>query len=168
MTFAAEQRRLSLSECVRLALENNPAVNSLEWQLRAADAARTRSGAERRPRLDLNLDLTESERAQRIAPPSYFGEPIFTDQELLVAEMRLTAPLYRGGQLANRELVAEKRASGARATLTTGRQQLVLRVVDVYTRTQEQRARIRALEASLAALEANRSVVATLDRKSVV
>lgn len=163
VVVAAEERRLSLSECVRLALENNPAVVSLEWQLRAADAARARAVAERRPRSDLNLDVTTSDRAQRVAPPSYFGERIFTDEELLVAEVRFTAPVYRGGELANRELVAEKRTSGARATLTTGRQQLVLSVVDAYTRILEQRARVRALEASVAALDANRSVVATLE-----
>lgn len=162
-TVVAGERPLSLADCVRIALEKSPTLASQEWETRAAEAARGRASAERMPRLDLTVEASESERAQRIAPPSVFGERIYTDEELIVAEARMSVPLYQGGALKNRVSAAARGLEGARFTLTAREQRVILEVVRAYTRIQEQRDLIRALKANLRALQANLDVTKSLE-----
>lgn len=154
---------LTLGECLREALEANPDVAAAAARAGGADEAAVAAGAVRWPRLDLLAGYALSERGQRLAQPSYAGEAISYEKDVLEAVVEARAPLWAGGRLVARERAASLGADASHAELVLSRQQLALNVAVTYIVALEQRAAIVALEGSLAALEGQLDLARALE-----
>jgi outer membrane protein TolC len=111
---AGANATLSLEECVREALAANPDLGAATARADAADAAAAAVAAGRRPRLDLAAGYLYSERAQRLAQPSFPGELLRYDNDIAEAALELRAPLYAGGSLLAGVRAADLAAAASR------------------------------------------------------
>ncbi len=160
---AASEPPLSLAACVREALAANPDLGVAAARVDAADAAATAVAAGRLPRLDLTAGYLYSERAQRAVQPSFPGEMLRYDNDIVDAAVELRMPLYAGGRLAAGARAADLTAAASRLELAGTRQDLVVGVAATYLAAVEQQARIGAVQGSLEALEAQLAVATTME-----
>lgn len=163
VTPAAADAPLTLQECVHEALAANPDLGAAAARTDAADAAAAVVAAGRRPRLDLTAGYLYSERAQRLAQPSFPGEPLRYANDIAEAALELRAPLYAGGRLAAAVRAADFAAASSRLASAATRQDLVLEVAAAYLAAVAQRSAVEAVQASLDALDGQLAVARVME-----
>jgi outer membrane protein TolC len=151
-------RPLTLSECIKEALANNPGLKADTARSSAVDHAADAARAVRFPRLDLASDYSYSDRPQRLVQPSYQGEVLRYDNDIAQAIAEIRVPLFSGGRLVARQKAAELAAAAGRINLFASRQDLVLNVTAAYLAAAEQRSVLGAIDASLNALKEQQKV----------
>jgi outer membrane protein len=152
-----------LADCIREALDANPDLSAMAARAAASNAAALAAAAGRRPQLGLAAGYFYSERAQRLAQPSYPGEDVRYVNGLGEAAVEIAMPLYSGGGLRARTKAANLDAAARREMVTGTRQDLVLSVAATYLAAVRSRAAIEAVEGSLDALEGQLDVARTLE-----
>lgn len=143
---------MTLADCVKEALANNPALKADAARASASDYAADAARASRFPRIELASDYVYSDRPQRHVQPSYQGEVIRFDNDIAQAIVEVRVPLFSGGRLVARQRAAELAAAAGQFNLQSSRQDLILNVTAAYLAAAEQRNIMRAIDASLAAL----------------
>jgi outer membrane protein TolC len=149
---------MTLSECVKEALANNPGLRADAARTSAIDYAADAARAARFPRLDLASDFSYSDRPQRLVQPSYQGEVLRYDNDIAQAIAEIRIPLFSGGRLVAKQRAAELGAAAGRFNLQGSRQDVILNVTAVYLAATEQRSVIGAIDASLNALREQQKV----------
>lgn len=143
---------MTLAECVKEALANNPGLKADAALASASGYAADAARAARFPRIDLASDYVYSDRPQRHVQPSYPGEAIRFDNDIAQTVAEIRVPLFSGGRLVARQRAAELAAAAGQFNLQSSRQDLVLNVTAAYLAAAEQRSVMQAIEASLNAL----------------
>lgn len=154
----ATTKPLTLADCVKEALANNPGLRADAARTSAFDHAADSARALRFPRIDLISDYSYSDRPQRAVQPSYQGEVIRFDNDIVQTIAEIRVPLYSGGRLVARQKAAELAAAAGQFNLQGSRQDLVLNVTAAYLAAAEQRSVMGAIDASLNALREQQKV----------
>ena len=144
---------MTLAECVKEALAYNPALRADAARASASGYAADAARAARFPRIDLASDYIYSDRPQRHVQPSFPGEIIRFDNDIAQTIAEIRVPLFSGGRLVAKQKAAELAAAAGRYNLEGSRQDLVLNVTAAYLAAVEQESVIRAIDASLSALQ---------------
>ncbi len=144
---------MTLAECVKEALTNNPALKAAAARTSASGYAADAARAARFPRIDLASDYSYSDRPQRHVQPSSPGELIRFDNDIAQTIAEVRVPLFSGGRLVARQRAAELAAAAGRFDLEGSRQDLILNVTAAYLAAVEQESVVRAIDASLSALQ---------------
>jgi outer membrane protein len=160
---AAGEAPLSLAACLREALAANFDLAAADARVRAAEAGAEAEAAARRPRLALGAGYLYSDRAQRLLQPSFPGEVIRFEDDVADATLEARLPLYTGGVLAARRQAAVLAASESGLARDALEADLALAVTGAYLTAVAQRADVRALEGSLAALAAQVALARDLE-----
>lgn len=158
----AEARSMTLAECVKEALANNPGLKADASRASAYGYAAEAARAARFPRVELVSDYSYSNRAQRHVQPSYQGEVIRFDNDIVQTVAEVRVPLFSGGRLVARQRAAELAAAAGRYNLQSSRQDLILNVTAAYLAAAEQKSVMQAIDASLTALREQLKVAETM------
>jgi len=131
-------RQLTVDDCVRLGLENSPALRASRAGVDVADARRQEAVAARLPSLSLNAGYT---RLSSVAPfvLSVPGTPIAetlsaSPSNSYQARLSLQQPLFTGGRLRSADAMAAANAGAARSDYARDRAQLVYDITSNYWR----------------------------------
>jgi len=151
---------MDLSQCIAMALANNPGLSRESWQVRGAESAHDVVKAARLPQLAAQAGASFY-REDRMISPRREGDAsvlAFSD-ELASAQLVMQVPLYTGGRLRSSVLAAELTSQAMRRQLAHSRAELVFNVSSLYYAILRQREHIGSLEFACGVLERHRQVM---------
>ena len=125
--------KLSLEQCVDMALRNNPEIAQKQWDRHTALAERDIAQGTLWPELSALGGYTYYRDERLIKPrrPGTLEVLAFTD-ELVSGDVVLSMPLYTGGRLRNQVRAADLLAQSAKQRLLHSRTELVFNVSSVF------------------------------------
>jgi len=158
-----DQRRLTLEQCVDIALKNNPEIAQEKWGVGTALAEKDIAQGRLWPEISAIGGYTYYRDDRLIKPrrPGTLEVLGFTD-ELVSGDIVLTMPLYAGGRLINGVKAADLMAQSAKQQFLHSRKELVFNVSSVFYSMLGQHEVIDSLIFSQKALEEHHKRVGEL------
>lgn len=150
---ASGSKPLTLAECVRIALQHNPAVLAEQWDVRAAADDRRLTAAQRLPNLNLKGVYNHALDPLRLVPASYNGEKGVFSRDLSSADLVLSLPLFTGGRLTNQVRATELIEQATGHGLARTEEEVVFNVSSVFYSMLQQHKVIQAFKFSREVLE---------------
>ncbi|MCK8603759.1 TolC family protein [Desulfoferrobacter suflitae] len=150
---------LSLKECVRLAVEQNPVLQAAQTEQAIQRLEKPLAISTFLPTLDVEGSYTRFGEKQRIAPAHSNNELGVFDDDLVEAGLVLLLPIFQGGRRIAEYRIAELSGKLATAQLVTTQQDLILNVASVFFKILQTEQVIRAAQASLKALQAQAATI---------
>jgi len=150
---------LSLEDCVRIALENNPEIGAQHWGVEVAQAQRDATAAQQWPALSAQAGYTRHLDDQRLVGPRTLAEPGTWSSDIFSADLVVSVPLFTGGRIVNEIGAAELLWRAANRRLARTRSELVFNVSSTFYSILGQRRVIESLEFSKKALQEHRTRV---------
>jgi outer membrane protein len=159
----SDQSRLSLEQCIDIALKNNPEVSRKKWNTETAWTERDIAQGRLWPELSAVGGYTHYRDDRLITPRRPGGQEVlgFTD-ELFSGDIVLSMPLYTGARLNNAVKAAELMAQSAKYQYLHSRRVLVFNVSNVFYSMLGQQQVIASLIFSQKALEEHHKRVSDL------
>jgi len=159
---ASVQPPFTLTQCIDIALRNNPEIVSGRWNVLAAKAGRNIAAGEKWPTVGLQSSYRHYTDDQRLIPPRYGNEPGVFGENILAGDIVLRMPVFTAGRIENNVKAAELLRQSAQHQLARSREQLVFNVSQVFYNILAQRHIIESLEFSRKALEEHHKRVSDL------
>jgi outer membrane protein len=158
-----DQSRLSLEQCINIALKNNPKIAQKRWNTETAWTEKDIAQGRLWPQLSAVGGYTHSLDDRLITPRRPGGQEVlgFTD-ELVSGDIVLSMPLYTGARLKNAVNAAELMAQSTNHQYLRSRRELVFNVSNVFYSMLGQQEVIASLIFSQTVLEEHRKRVAEL------
>ncbi len=157
-----QDRPLTLSQCVELALANNPQIGQRFWDAEGAAAQRDVAAAQRWPSLSTVGGYRHHLDDQRLVPAREPGEVGAWSSDIFSADLVVSMPLFTGGRIINEIRASELLRRAAENRLARTRTELVFNVSSAFYSILGQRRVIESLEFSRKALEEHRKRVQDL------
>jgi len=142
------QGLLTLDEAIRVALANNPELVASEYDTTAADARCDIASAQRLPNLHAVGGYTHYNDRQRLFGATKDGEPGTFSQEIFLADLVVSLPLFTGGRLSSEIRAAELLHAMTEQRLIRTRAELIFNVSSVFYGILAQRRVIESLKFS--------------------
>ena len=158
-----DQSRLTLEQCIDIALKNNPEIAKNTWNTKTAMAEKDIAQGRLWPEIGVVGGYTHYRDDRLITPRRPGGQDVlgFTD-ELLSGGVVLSMPLYTGGRLRNEVKATEQITRSTQYQLLRSKRELVFNVSNVFYSMLGQQAVIKSLIFSQKALEEHHKRVAEL------
>jgi len=150
---------LTLKQCIKIALENNPFIGYKNWQIEEVNAQRKEASSQRWPRLSAVGSYYHYSDTQRLAPPRRPDYPLIFTDDMLSWGLAVTMPLFTGGRITNEIRATELVQQSAEYSLDYARQELIFNVTSVYFSILKQHKIIKSLDFSRTTLEGHLSRV---------
>lgn len=144
---------LTLSEAIKLALENNPQVMTARHEIDIASARHDQAFARALPALSATGGYTHDMDDQRLVPSHYNGDPGVFGDDIYSADIVLTQPLFTGGRLVKEISATKLLTRAASHRLTRTKKELVFNVTSTFYAILAQRKVVESLAFSEKALE---------------
>ncbi len=157
------QTRLTLEQCIDMALENNPEIARNIWNTKTAMAEKDIVQGRLWPEIGVVGGYSHY-RDDRLITPRRPGGPDalqFTDQ-LVSGDIVLSMPLYTGGKIKNEVKATEQIVQSTQYQLLRNRRELVFNVSNIFYSMLGQQAVVDSLTFSQKALEEHHKIVAEL------
>jgi outer membrane protein TolC len=145
--------RLTLNECIDIAMENNPDPRAATYEVHAAKAQRDIAAGQRLPSLNLVGGYNHYLDSQRLIPAQENFEIGVFSRDIFAGDLVVSLPLFTGGQLTSEIKAAELLQSSAEHGLARTKEELVFNVSSVFYGILAQRHVIESLEFSRQALQ---------------
>ncbi|NCC93917.1 MAG: TolC family protein [Opitutae bacterium] len=146
---------LSLDQAIGLALAGNPELAATAWDAAVAEEKLAGAEAARWPILSAEAGYQHHLDDQRLMAASYNGESGVFDDDIFRADLVLKIPLYSGGKITSDIEAAELLHLAETKRLARTREELVFNVTSTFHALLGQGAVIRAVEESIAVMEAH-------------
>ena len=144
---------LTLSDAIRIALENNPEVAAERHEIDMASAQHDHAFAQALPSFSATGGYVHDLDDQRLLPSHYNGEPGVYSDDIYSADIILTQPLFTGGRLI-REISATKLLTQAAAhRLSRTKKELIFNVTGTFYTILAQKKVVESLVFSQKAME---------------
>lgn len=153
---------VTLSQCVELALANNPRIGQRYWAAEGAEAQRDAAAAQRWPSLSAVGGYRRHLDDQRLVGARGPGEVGAWSSDIFSADLVVSMPLFTGGRIVNEIRAAELLSRAAENRLARTRTELVFNVSSAFYSILGQRRVIESIEFSRKALEEHRKRVEDL------
>ncbi len=147
--------KLSLSEAIAIALENNPEIVATGYDAAAAQARKDGAWGAMLPSLSAEGAYTDYLDDQRLVPARYNGEPGTFSDTIYAGDLVIRMPLFAGGTLINEARAAKLLSQAAEHSLGRTREELVFNVTSVFYGILAQEQLIESLSFSREALESH-------------
>lgn len=145
--------KLTLENCIAIALENNPEIIAKKWDIETAFADKDILHSKRLPQIGIVGGYTHYMDDQRLTKPRSPGELLpFTD-DIISGDIVVSMPLYTGGKLINEVESAKFIGESQTHKYFRNRRELVFNVSSVFYSMLGQRKVIDSLEFSKIALD---------------
>lgn len=157
------QTRLTLEQCIDIALQNNPGIAQKKWNIKTAQAEKDIAQGRLWPEIGVVGGYTHYRDDRLITPrrPGGLDALQFTD-ELVSGDLVLSMPLYTGGKIENEVKATEQIIQSTQHQLLRNRRELVFNVSNIFYSMLGQQAVINSLTFSQKALEEHLKIVAEL------
>ncbi len=151
-----EKQFMSLTACIKTALENNPGLKevSQEEAIQVEETTLARSAF--LPRMDVLAGYTRFENPMRVIPAHENNEPGVFDRDLLETGIWLRLPLYQGGRYRAELSIAQLGRRQSVEIWKNTRQDLILNLHAVFYKILQLDAIQRSAIASMQALESHK------------
>ena len=158
-----DQSRLTLEQCIGIALKNNPEIAKNTWNTKTAMAEKDIAQGRLWPEIGVVGGYTHYHDDRLITPRRPGGQDVldFTD-ELISGGIVLSMPLYTGGRLRNEVKATKQITQSAQYQLLRSKEELVFNVSNVFYSMLGQQAVIKSLIFSQKALEEHHKRVTEL------
>ncbi len=153
---------LTLSNCLDLALANNPGLKATSDDAGRAGAEADLAKSSAWPKLDAVAGYTHTLDDQRLVPARRDGEPGVFASDFASADLVLTMPLFTGGQITNRIKAAQLLEAAAAHRLSRSRHELAFNVTSLFYSMLAQQRFIESAEFSRRAIEQQRDRIRQL------
>lgn len=157
-----QNQTLTLSQCVELALANNPQVKQRYWDAEGAAAQRDVAAAQRWPSLSAVGGYRRHLDDQRLLSARGPGEGGAWSSDIFSADLVVSMPLFTGGRIVNEIRAAELLNRAAENRWARTRTELVFNVSSAFYSILGQRRVIESIEFSRKALLEHRKRVEDL------
>ena len=162
----------TLQQAWARALERDPSLLAAEADRQSADARTRAVRAARLPTVEIGGTYTRYDTAPslEVTTPAFAftSPPIFDGSDAVMADARITLPLYTGGSTSASIRAASHGARAAEAGLRQSRADLKLEVAVRYAMVLRARRALAAAEASVASLTAHASDVDAMVSRELV
>ncbi len=136
-THPAQAETLSLKDCVKRILAQNPLLDEARKSVAAAAASTLSAEGRHYPRLTLDANLTQRQDPLPYIPAqSAKIGPHFSDN-FASYTLQVTVPLYQGGQTANSVKLSKVREAIQQDALIMTRNELIANTVNTYYKIQQ-------------------------------
>jgi len=158
-----DQSRLTLEQCINIALKNNPEIAKNMWNTKTAMAEKDIAKGRLWPEIGVAGGYTHYHDDRLITPRRPGGSDVlqFTD-EIISGGIVLSMPLYTGGRLRNEVKATEQITRSTQYQLLRSKRELVFNVSNVFYSMLGQQAVIKSLIFSQKTLEEHHKIVAEL------
>jgi outer membrane protein len=153
---------LSLSNCLSLALTNNPGLAARAAEVGQARAQREGAAGARWPSVHALGNYTYATLPQVMAMPTANGQPMVFDHSLAGGDLVATLPLFTGGQLSSRVNAARLLEAAAQHHLVRTREELIYNVSAAFYSQLGQRHIVESVAFSQRTLVAHRQRIRDL------
>jgi len=143
----------TLSQCIEIALKNNPDVVGGGFDISSAEAEKDIAAGQRWPTLGLEGGYRHYLDDQRLIMPRYGNEPGVFSDDMFLGDIVLKMPIFTAGRIENEIKAADLLRQSATHRLARTRQELVFNVSQVFYNILAQRHIIESLDFSKKALE---------------
>lgn len=158
-----KQSRLTLEQCIDIALDNNPGIAQKKWDTETAQAEEDIAQGRLWPEIGVVGGYMHYRDDRLITPRRPGGQDAldFAD-ELVSGDVVLSMPLYTGGKLKNEIEATELITQSTKYMLFRTRRELVFNVSNVFYSILSQQAVVESLVFSQKALDEHHKRVAEL------
>ena len=148
------QSKLTLEQCIGIALKNNPELAQKKWNTEIAKAEKDIAKGRLLPEIGMVGGYTHYRDDRLIKPRRIGGQEVldFAD-ELISGGIALSMPLYTGGRLENEVKATEQITRSTQYQLLRSKRELVFNVSNVFYSMLGQRSVIKSLIFSQKTLE---------------
>lgn len=147
------QNSLTLEQCIKIALENNPSIGYKRWEIKAVNAQKNKAISQRWPSFGGVGSYSHYSDTLRLAPPRRLDYPLVFADDVLAWNLVISIPIFTGGRITNEIKAAELLQQSAEYRLVYTRQELIFGVSSVFLSILKQREIINFLDFSLMTLE---------------
>ncbi|RPJ82289.1 MAG: hypothetical protein EHJ94_02445 [Deltaproteobacteria bacterium] len=144
---------LSLADCLKEAIKNNPAVKEGELDINAGDKSISSARLRHLPKISLDGNYTRREEPTPYIPAKAITVPAHFSDEFASWQVVMTLPLYQGGQIQNNVRIAEIKKAVTESTFRLTKDEIIANTVTTYNKLLQLRKLKKAAEASVKALE---------------
>jgi outer membrane protein TolC len=152
-TINAVPDSLTLEQCIKIALENNPGIGYKKWEIKAVNAQRNEAVSQRWPSFNGIGSYYHYSDTQRLAPPRRLDYPLIFADDVLAWNLRVSIPILNGRRITNEIEAAELFQQSAEHHLVYTRQELIFNVSSVFLNILKQREIIKFLDFSRTTLD---------------
>lgn len=156
------QSRLTLEDCLRIALENNPDIAARQWDIETALAERDIAKGQFGPFISAEAGYTRYLDDQRLIPATAPGELATYTDNIFSGDVVLRMPLYTSGRLESQVKASEYLAESVRHRFVRSRRELIFNVSNVFYSILGQEEVVNSLVFSQKALQEHRKRVEEL------
>ena len=142
----------TLTQCIGIALENNPDIAGGSFDVLAAKAGKDIAASQRWPTLGLESSYRHYLDNQRLVAPRYGNEPSVFGDTILSGDVVMRMPIYTFGRLTNEIKAADLLQQSAQHKLARTRKELVFNISQVFYKILAQRHVVESLNFSKKAL----------------
>ena len=157
------QSRLTLEQCIDIALKNNPEIAKNIWNTKTAMAEKDIAQGRLWPEIGVVGGYAHYHNDRLITPRRSGGQDVldFTD-ELISGGIVLSMPLYTGGRLRNEVKASEQITRSTQYQLLRSKRELIFNVSNVFYSILGQQAVIKSLIFSQKTLGEHHKIVTEL------
>jgi len=152
-TINAVPDSLTLEQCIKIALENNPGIGYKRWEIKAVNAQRNEAVSQRWPSFNGVGSYYHYSDTQRLAPPRRLDYPLIFADDVLAWNLIVSIPIFNGRRITNEIEAAELLQQSAEHHLVYTRQELIFNVSNVFLNILKQREIIKFLDFSRTTLD---------------
>lgn len=153
---------LSLDQCIKIALENNPNIGAGIGEVDAAKAGVDEATGQRWPSLNVTGRYAHHLDPQRLVPATRPFEAGAYSDDILGGDLVIRLPVFTGGRITNEIKATEALQRSARERLARTQQELIFDVSRVFYFILGQRRVIESVEFSKKTLEQHQKRVKDL------
>jgi len=152
----------TLTQCIDIALKNNPDVVGSGFDILTAKAEKDIAAGQRWPTIGLESHYRHYSDDLRLVPARFNGEPGVFGDDVLAGDVVLRMPLFTSGRIRNEIKAADLLSQSAMHRLARTRQELVFNVSQIFYNILAQNHIIESLNFSRKALERHHNRVTDL------
>jgi len=152
----------TLTQCIEIALENNPDVVGGGFDVLTSKAQKSIAASHKLPAIGFGTRYTHFSDNQRLIQPRYNGEPGVFGDDVFAGDMVLSMPLFTAGRIENEIKATDLLSQSASHSLARTRHELVFNLSQVYYNILAQRHIIESQKFSKKALEEHKKRVSNL------
>jgi outer membrane protein TolC len=152
-SISENQDSLTLNQCIKIALENNPLIGYKSWEIEEVNAQIKEASSQRWPHLGAVGNYYHYSDTQRLAPPRRPDYPLIFADDVISCNLVMTMPLFTGGRITNQIETTKLILRSAKYSLDYTRQELIFNVTSVYFSILKQQKIIESLDFSRTTLE---------------
>jgi outer membrane protein len=156
------QAPFTIERALETALNHNPEIAAITWEVSIADSKLEATQAGRFPTFIIEAGYQRFLDDQRLIAARYNGEPGVFDKDISRIDLVLKLPIFTGGRITHEIIAADLLKQSEEKRLARSREELIFNVSSLFYGILGQHEVIRSIEFSIGAMEEHFKQVTSL------